>query len=90
MTRTGGETKLTAFLFCEKPFQVDATDGSCRSLKAAAHLRLVSYLLDQFGRYVESFGLAAHQYRDLVLGMKVLSIGAMTVGPSTWALALDK
>src|SRR5204862_7943084 len=38
----------------------------------------------------ESFGLAVDQYGNLELGMQVLAVGAMTVGPAAGTFAFDK
>ena len=42
------------------------------------------------GGNMESFGLAVDQYGNLELGMQVLAVGAMTVGPAAGAFAFDK
>jgi len=39
---------------------------------------------------LEGFGLAVNQHRDLELGVKVLAVGAMAVGPTAGAFAFDK
>jgi hypothetical protein len=81
---------LAIFLFLEKPLQVDAADGSGGGIKAAAHLDLLAYLLNQFRGNVESFRLAVNQHRDLILGVKAFAVGAMTAGSAAGAGAFDK
>ena len=55
-----------------------------------AHLDFFEHLLSPFHRNVESFRLAVHQHRDLVLRVQALAVGAMTVGPAASAFAFDK
>ena len=66
------------------------TDGRGGGVKAPAHLNFLADLISQLGWNVESFRLAIDQNGNLELGMKVLAVGAMTVGVSTRAFALDK
>src|SRR6266702_4146318 len=82
--------RLAGFLFFEKPLQVEAADGRGGGVKTPAHLNFLSYLVSQLGWNIESFRLAIDQYGNLELGMKVLAVGAMTVGLSTSSFELDK
>src|SRR6266516_722996 len=84
------DIRLAGFLFFEKPLQVEAADGRGGGIKTPAHLNFLSYLLRQLGWNIESFRLAIDQYRNLKLGMKVLAVGAMTVGLSASSFAIDK
>ena len=88
--RIGVGSRLPLFLLFEEPLQVDAADGSRGGIEAAAHLRFLSHLVSPVGRDVESLRLAVNQNRDLELGVKVLAVGAMAVGPTAGALAFDK
>src|SRR6267143_5519170 len=84
------DIRLASFLFFEKPLQVETADGRGGRVKTSAHLNFLLYLLSQFGRNVESFRLAIDQYGNLELGMKVLAVGAMTVGLAAGAFTFDK
>ena len=88
--RTGSDSSLTVLFFFEKPLQVETADGRSSGIKASAHRNFLPYLLHQLGGNVESFGLAVDQYGNLELGMQVLAVGAMTVGPAAGTFAFDK
>ena len=61
---------------------------------AASKRRRISIFSRTFsthcGRNVEGFRLAVNQHGDLKLGVKVLAVGAMAVGPAAGAFAFDK
>ena len=77
------------FLFEESP-QIDVADGSSGGIKTVAHGNLLADLLDYSGRNVKDLRLAIDEDGDLVLHMKILAVGAMTVGAATSTLAFDE
>ena len=74
----------------EESFQIDAADGGSSGIKATAHFNLLAYLFNQLGRNVESLWLAVNQHGNLILGVELVAVGAMTVGPAAGAFAFDK
>src|SRR6266700_2524400 len=81
---------LAGFLFFEKALQVETADGRGGGIKTSAHLNFLPYLFSQLGWNVESLRLAVDQYGNLELGMKALTVGAMTVGLAAGAFTFDK
>ena len=49
------------FLAFEESPQIDAANGGSGGIETIAHGDLLTGLLDQFGRYVEGFGLTLHE-----------------------------
>src|ERR1700682_627354 len=88
--RTGTDSSPTVLFFFEKLLQVETADGRSGGIEAPAHLNLLSHLRSQLGGNVESFRLAVNQHRGLILRVKALAVGAMAVGATAGALALDK
>src|SRR5260370_20457873 len=88
--RTGAGSSGPIFLLFEKPLQIDAANGSGGGIEAPPHLNLLAHHLRQLRRNVEGFWLAVNQHRDLVLGVKVVAVGAAAVGPAAGAFAFDK
>src|ERR1017187_6270210 len=86
----GHPARLADFLFFEKPLQVETADSRGGGVKTPAHLNFLADFLSHLGWNVESFGLALDQYGNLELGMKVLAVGAMTVGLAAGAFPFDK